>query len=131
MHDTPSSKPNPTIVLIANPNTYRGKSFARAADRLDLHILWAIDIPEKLASEWNMSLSVDFSNHDESVATIVDLANTNHVVSILAIDDSATLIAADACKLLGLPHNSPSAAVAARDKFVMRQRLLSCNILSP
>ena len=131
MHDTPSSKPNPTIVLIANPNTYRGKSFARAADRLDLHILWAIDIPEKLASEWNMSLSVDFSNHDESVATIVDLANTNHVISILAIDDSATLIAADACKLLGLPHNSPSAAVAARDKFVMRQSLLSGKVLSP
>ena len=131
MHDTPSSKPNPTIVLIANPNTYRGKSFELAADRLDLHILWAIDIPEKLASEWNMSLSVDFSNHDESVATIVDLADTNHVISILAIDDSATLIAADACKLLGLPHNSPSAAIAARDKFVMRQSLLSGKVLSP
>jgi len=131
MYDTPSSKHNPTIVLIANPNTYRGKSFALAADRLDLHILWAIDIPEKLASEWNMSLSVDLSNHDESVATIVDLADTNHVISILAIDDSATLIAADACKLLGLPHNSPSAAIAARDKFVMRQSLLSGKVLSP
>ncbi|SVD58469.1 uncharacterized protein METZ01_LOCUS411323, partial [marine metagenome] len=70
-------------------------------------------------------------NHDESVATIVALANTNHVISILAIDDSATLIAADACKLLGLPHNSPSAAIAARDKFVMRQSLLSGKILSP
>ena len=78
-----------------------------------------------------MSLSVDLSNHDESVATIVDLADTNHVISILAIDDSATLIAADACKLLGLPHNSPSAAIAARDKFVMRQSLLSSKVLSP
>ncbi|MBS60535.1 MAG: phosphoribosylglycinamide synthetase [Anaerolineaceae bacterium] len=131
MHDTFSGKQDPTIVLVANPNTYRAKSFSRAADRLGLNILWAIDIPEKLASAWNMSLSIDFSQHDESVATLVEIANNNHVIAILAIDDSATLIAADTCKLLGLPHNSPSAAVAARDKFIMRQSLLSGKVLSP
>jgi hypothetical protein len=131
MCETPSRNLNPTIVLLANPNTYRGKSFADAADRLSLHILWAIDIPERLASEWNMSLSVDFSNHDKSVKTIVSLANTNQIVSILAIDDSATLIAAEACSLLDLPHNSPSAAKAARDKLIMRQSLRSGEVLCP
>lgn len=120
-----------SIILLANPNTYRGKSFARAAERLGINVLWAIDIPEKLASEWDMSLSVDFSNHDESVKTIVDLADEKQIVSVLAIDDSATLIAAEVCSLLGLPHNSPTTAMAARDKLVMRQSLQAGGVLCP
>ena len=131
MHETCSNNLDSIIVLLANPNTYRGQSYAQAAERLGLHVLWAIDIPDKLASEWNMSLSVDFSDHDESVRTIVDLADEKQVVSVLAIDDSATLIAAEVCSLLGLPHNSRAAAMAARDKLVMRQHLQAGRVLCP
>ena len=45
------------------------------------------------------------------------------VDAVLALDDSATLLAARAAAALGLPHNDPDAALAARDKWVMREAL--------
>ena len=41
----------------------------------------------------------------------------------VALDDSATLLAARAAAALSLPHNDPHAALAARDKWVMREAL--------
>jgi biotin carboxylase len=42
---------------------------------------------------------------------------------VLALDDRGAEIAVQASAALGLPHNHPGSAVAARDKWVMRQAL--------
>jgi biotin carboxylase len=94
-----------------------------------------IDLPETLADYWHVPLGVDFANIETSVRTIVDFARQHPISAVLSVDDSACELAAHASAALGLAHNSPLAAEAARDKWLMR-RLMSaggapCPIFRP
>jgi biotin carboxylase len=82
-----------------------------------------IDTPAGLDQHWRGPLAIDFSRPDEAARRVAQHAGEQRAAAILALDDSATLVAANANALLGWPHNDPEAALAARDKFVMRQRL--------
>ncbi len=108
------------ILLLMTPATYRGGAFLSAAQRLNLDVVVGIDLPETLAEYWHVPLGVDFANPAASVRTIVDYAREHPLAAILSVDDSASELAALASNALGLPHNSPGAAEAARDKLLMR-----------
>lgn len=112
------------ILLLMSPATYRAGAFLQAAERLSLEVVVGIDLPETLADYWHVPLGVDFNDIAGSVRTIVDYAQTHPLASILSVDDSASELAAYASAALGLAHNSPQAAEAARDKLIMR-RLMS------
>ena len=103
-----------------SPATYRAGAFLGAAKRLDLGVVVGIDLPETLSEYWHVPLGVDFTNPQESVRTIVEYAREHPITAILAVDDGATELAALASAALGLAHNSPRAAEAARDKLLMR-----------
>ena len=113
----------PRVVLLASPATYRAGAFLQAAARLDLDVIQATDTPQALAEHWGMPLGLDFTRPDAAIATLAAYATQHPVDAILALDDSATLLAARAAAMLGLPHNDPDAALAARDKWVMREAL--------
>src|SRR6185437_15916556 len=49
----------------------------------------------------------------------------------ISVDDSASILAALANSRLGLPGNSPDAALAARDKHVMRRLLAEHDVPVP
>lgn len=102
------------------PATYRAGAFLSAARRLDLEVVVGIDLPETLAEYWHVPLGVDFADTASSVQTIVAYARQHPVTAILSVDDSASELAALASAALGLAHNSPAAAEAARDKLRMR-----------
>lgn len=108
------------VILLMSPATYRAGAFLSAARRLNLEVVVGIDLPETLAEYWHVPLGIDFSAPQASVRTIVEYAREYPVTAILAVDDGATELAALACADLGLPHNSPQAAEAARDKLLMR-----------
>ncbi len=108
------------ILLLMTPATYRGGAFFSAAQRLNLDVVVGIDLPETLVEYWHVPLGVDFANPAASVRTIVDYAHEHPLAAILSVDDSASELAALASNALGLPHNSPGAAEAARDKLLMR-----------
>src|SRR5437588_13064764 len=108
------------VILLMSPATYRAGAFLSAAKRLDLEVVVGIDLPETLAEYWHVPLGVDFANPEASVRTIVDYAREHPITAILAVDDGATELAALASAALGLAHNSPRAAEAARDKLLMR-----------
>ena len=108
------------ILLLMTPATYRGGAFLSAAQRLNLDVVVGIDLPETLAEYWHVPLGVDFANPAASVHTIVDYAREHPLAAILSVDDSASELAALASNALDLPHNSPGAAEAARDKLLMR-----------
>src|SRR5579863_1457709 len=108
------------ILLLMTPATYRGGAFLSAAQRLNLDVVVGIDLPETLAEYWHVPLGVDFANPAASVRTIVNYAQEHPLAAILSVDDSASELAALASNALGLPHNSPGAAEAARDKLLMR-----------
>src|SRR5207302_1552337 len=123
------------VILLMSPATYRAGAFLGAAKRLDLGVVVGIDLPETLSEYWHVPLGVDFTNPQESVRTIVEYAHEHPITAILAVDDGATELAALASAALGLAHNSPRAAEAARDKLLMRRLMAAggapCPVFRP
>ena len=108
------------VLLLMSPATYRAGAFLNAARGLQLEVVVGIDLPETLADYWHVPLGLDFNDPESSLQTILAYAEEHLLTAILSVDDSASELAARASAALHLPHNSPSAAVAARDKLLMR-----------
>ncbi|MEW5960606.1 MAG: ATP-grasp domain-containing protein [Chloroflexota bacterium] len=119
------------VILLMRASTCRAGAFVEAADRLGIGVVRGIDIDPKLAEQWPVRLPLQFDRPEESAQRIVDFARQQPVAAILAVDDSATVIAAMASERLGLLHNSGQAAQAARNKHHMRQLLAATGLLSP
>lgn len=119
------------VLLLLTPRTYRARAFIEAAEKLGIEIVKAIDMHKQLADYWNYRLGLDYSNPAEAVEKIVAFAAEFPLGAIVSVDDSGSLIAALASQQLGLPHNSPEAAEAARDKHLMRQLLAAGNVPAP
>jgi biotin carboxylase len=111
------------VLLLMSPATYRAGAFLSAAEGIGLEVVQGVDLPRALADEWHVPLGLDFRDPEGAARAIVDFAHAAPVDAILSVDDSASLIAALASAAMDLPHNSPEAALAARDKSVMRERL--------
>lgn len=108
------------ILLLMSPATYRAGAFLNAGRHLNLEVVVGIDLPETLSEYWHVPLGLDFNDPDTSLHTIIVYAQEHPLVAVISVDDSASELAARACAELGLPHNSPHAAEAARDKLLMR-----------
>ncbi|MBX3000385.1 MAG: ATP-grasp domain-containing protein [Caldilineaceae bacterium] len=119
------------ILLLTTPNSYRTPAFLDAAQRLGIDVLQAVDMPEELSDHWGYRLGVPFHQVERAAAQIVDALAGSPVDTVLAVDDSGALLAARASHLLGLPHNAPDAAEAARNKALMRQMLAAGVLPSP
>jgi biotin carboxylase len=111
--------------------TYRARPFLEAAARLGVEVIKGIDMPPELAEYWRVPLGLQFDQPEQASQAIIDFARKNPVQAILAVDDSATVIAAMASEGLGLAYNSSEAALAARNKHRMRQLLTAAGVPSP
>ena len=119
------------VILLLRSSSYRGHAFFEAAKQLDIEVVVGVDMHPDLADYWNAPLGLQFDQPDAAAQTIVEFAQKKPVQAILAIDDSAALVAAKAGERLGLVHNSPDAALAARNKYQMRQMFAAGNVPSP
>jgi biotin carboxylase len=128
--DQPNN-PRKRVLLLLSPLTYRANAFLEAAARLDLDVVKGVDMPQSLAEYWNQPSGLDFSRPEEATERIVALAAETPFDAIISVDDSASMLAALASAALGLPHNSPEAALAARDKHVMREALRAGGVPVP
>jgi biotin carboxylase len=121
----------PHVILLTPARTYRAEAFLRAAAALGIGVTSAVDMDPRLAAAWGVPLAIDFADPAAAAAQIAAFAAGRPVAAVLAVDDSGTLLAALASAALGLPHNSPEAALAARDKHRMRQRLREAGLPTP
>lgn len=123
----------PRLALLSGPSSYRTSAFREAARRLGIEITLVIDTPDELAVEARCDdlVTLDFTRTDAAIEAIGRLAVSQHLSGMLSLDDSATLLAAQAAAALGWPHNDPAAALAARNKWVMRQALQRGGVLVP
>ncbi len=119
------------VLLLTTPQSYRTAAFVDAAKRLQIETVLAVDLPKQLAEEWGQRLGVDFHRPEEAADQIVAALAERPVDAILSLDDSGSLAAAAASHRLGLPHNAPAAAEAARNKLAMRQLLRAGGVASP
>ncbi|HEV2581118.1 MAG TPA: ATP-grasp domain-containing protein [Ktedonobacteraceae bacterium] len=108
------------VLLLMSPATYRAGAFLSAAKKLNLAVVVGVDMPETLTEYWHVPLGLDFAEAQRSIETIAEYAKEHPFTAILSVDDSATELAARASAALGLAHNSPQAAEAARNKLLMR-----------
>jgi biotin carboxylase len=122
------------VLLLAAATTYRTHPFMVAAERLGLEVIQGRDIPLpwlSKSSRGEVTLPLDYRDLRKSAKAIVRFAAERPVGAILGLDDSASLLAAKASEALGLPHNAPESAAAARDKYLMRRCFAAANVPSP
>jgi biotin carboxylase len=119
------------LILLLSANSYRAQPFLEAARKLDIEVVKGVDAPAPLPGFWPGPLPLDFRDSARSARAIVEYARENPVQAILPVDDGSVVLAAEASAALGLPHNSPEAARAARDKYRMRQLLAEAGLPSP
>ncbi len=118
------------VLLLTTPQSYRAAAFLAAAEKLDVPIVQGVDLPEALAQQWGMQLSLDFRQPETAVTHIIQFAQKRPLAAVVPVDDAGAVLAAKASKALGLPHNDVAAAEAARDKFKMRQMLAAAGVNS-
>lgn len=119
------------VLLLTTPRSYRLEDFRAAAERLGVTIIVGLDLPDELAEQWPEAWPLPFGDVGEAVRRIVAAAERSPLAAILAVDDSGSLLAAQAAAALGLPHNDPAAASAARDKGIMRRLLRDGGVAVP
>jgi biotin carboxylase len=125
------ARPQKQIILLTTALTYRAQPFLEAAGQLGLEVVWAVDMPQKLADYWHMPLGVEFGQPEKAAQALVAYAETHPVQAIIPVDDSGSLIAALASEALGLAYNSSQAALAARNKHEMRRAFARAGVPSP
>ncbi|MGI8643102.1 MAG: ATP-grasp domain-containing protein [Thermomicrobiales bacterium] len=130
-HDAASLGGKPRVMLLMAPATYRAGALLDPAKGLGLDVVQVLDLPEKLQQTWEVPLAVEFSDPDRAAARIVAEAQTRPIDAVIAVDDAATMVAAKAGAALGLPHNDPASALAARDKWVMREHFAAAGVPVP
>ena len=108
------------VMLLTTVRSYRLEAFRAAAERLGVAVVTGLDLPPELADSWPGALPLPFAAPEVAAARIADYGAGQPLAAVLSVDDSGSLIAAAASDALGLPHNDPAAAAAARDKHQMR-----------
>ncbi|MXW04573.1 MAG: ATP-grasp domain-containing protein [Gemmatimonadetes bacterium] len=127
----PAENPSKRLLLLMPTTTYRADPFLEAARRMNLEVVVGSDFCQVLAKEWDIPLSLRLRYVSQAVKEIVDYDREHPLDAIVPVDDYTTEIAARACKVLGLPHNTPEAAIAARNKYRMREMLSDAGVWCP
>jgi biotin carboxylase len=111
-------------MLLFTTTGYEAREFVDTARQLGLDPILGSDRCHVLPDPWqDAALALPFDRPQEAAQHLVNYARTQAVQAIVPVGDSAVLTAALASQALGLPHNTPQAAVASRNKFIMRQKL--------
>lgn len=119
-------------LLLTTSHSYRNEAFQRAATRLGIDLIYGTDqrpLPGQALPPDHLPLTYD--QPAAAAATIESFARQRPVDAILAVDDSGVVLAAQAAARLGLAHNDPQAAAAARDKFLMRSLMAAAGVPCP
>lgn len=119
------------VLLLTTDQSYREQAFRAAAERLGVPVALAVDRPRVLGACGPHELAVDFDAPEAATQAILDYAARQPLAAVLALDDSGSLLAAQAAQALGLPHNAPEAAEAARDKSLMRELMARAGLPIP
>ena len=107
------------------------EAFASAAGRLGVEVVYGDDVPLPMLARAKSGLPLDYRDISRAAKSVVSFAEQTPVGAVVGVDDSGTLVAARASACLGLPHNAPEAAEAARDKHLMRRLFAQAGVPSP
>jgi biotin carboxylase len=108
------------VILVVPPHTYRADEYIRAARKLGLEPVCALDPSYGLPEEEACYLPVSFQNPECAAGALADYAWGQPVRAVVSVDDGGALVASLTCRALGLPHNPVEAIETTHNKFAMR-----------
>jgi biotin carboxylase len=117
--------------VLATAHSYRLEAFEAAADRMSVTIVRGIDAPPAHISAGENNLRLDFRDRARSLRQVTAFARRQPIQAVIPTDDTAVVLAARIGAALGLRHNSPAAAEAARNKHRMRALLAAAGLRGP
>ena len=121
----------PTLLLVAQPYSYRIAPYLAAAKKMGLAVIIASKGAFSLVSEVQQGLHIDPDEPEKAIEIILAQAKKTFFVGVLATDDSTIELAAKVAKSLALPHNPPQAALITRRKDLARRMLKEHNCAIP
>jgi biotin carboxylase len=117
------------LLLIGATTGYQTRAFADAAERLGFELVLATDRCHVLDDPWgDRAIALRFEDPLEAARILAETARPDGIV---AVGDRPAYIAALAAERMGLHYNSPTAALAARDKFLARSRFRDAGLPVP
>ena len=117
------------LLLIGATTGYQTREFGAMAERLSMDLALATDRCHVLDDPWgDRAIALRFEDPARAAAT---LAAQAHVDGIVALGDRPAYIAALAAERMGIPYNSPDSVLAARDKFLARERFRCAGLAVP
>ncbi len=122
----------PRLLLLLPTTTYRTKAFIDAALRAGTDIVAASERPSTLAAK-NPSelLTLDFLDPEHAARQAARFNEEYPIDAIIPVDEDTAVVAAHIARALNLAHNSVESVQAAKNKFLMRQRLNRANVQIP
>lgn len=123
---------SPRLLLLFTTTGYEAREFVHTARQLGIEVVLGSDRCHVLDDPWqDGALPLRFERPQEAMQHILEYARSHPIDAILPVGDAPVLTAALANQALGLPHHTPDAAAASRNKFVMRQRLRDAGLQMP
>jgi biotin carboxylase len=126
------------VLLLVAKTSYRSDDFMHAARRLGVDVVLGSDRCHELAKLWPdgaepyyQAVPLDFRDRVRAVAQIAALHAERPFRAIVPTDDFTSALAAQAAERLGLSGNPASAAAAAGNKALLRQRLAAAGVPTP
>lgn len=120
------------LLLLLPTTTYRTHDFMAAAEALEIAVVVGSERRQALAAETpGSTLVLDFARPAASAERIVAFDREYPVCTVVGVDDETVVLAAMACRALGLPHNSVASVRASRYKHIMRRMLAKKGLPSP
>ncbi|HKN46477.1 MAG TPA: ATP-grasp domain-containing protein [Candidatus Polarisedimenticolia bacterium] len=122
----------PRVLLLLPTTTYRASDFIHAGSRLGIATVVGSDRKQALADVAPAhTLTLDLGRAEEAAAQIAGFAERWPLQAVIPTDDQTAVVAALASARLGLPHNPPEAARAARHKDRLRATLCAAGVRTP
>ena len=112
------------VLLLLPTTTYRTPDFMKAATSLGVEVVVASERPTTM-EKVNPSglLTLDFHDPGESARKAAAFHQTTPFQAVIPVDDDTAVVAAAIAEAVGILHNSPESAEAARNKLRMRELL--------
>ena len=120
------------LLLLIPKTSYRAQDFLAAAAELNADVAVGSNhrsTLEKLTD--GKTVKFNFKTVSRGVDEIIAYNEKYPLKAVLSVDEETTILAAEACKALGLSHNPPDAIRATVDKYKFRQAIIKAGLPSP
>lgn len=124
--------PTKRLLILTSKLGYQARSFAQAAERLGVAVLFGTDRCQQLDDPWrDGALPLHFERPEEAARFIQSASRERPIDAILALGDRPTVAAANAARALGIAYNSPESVEVCRSKLRQRQILQPAGLPVP